>query len=65
MVNWFVQAQRRLFRLREQLGERYEEVPGADLLKRVLQEPVQLVMNPSAQREDREDAAKDDSKPMN
>ncbi|MGO9122892.1 MAG: ATP-binding protein [Desulfomonilaceae bacterium] len=50
-------AQRRLFRLREQLGERYEEIPGADLLKRVLQEPVQLVMNPDAPRKNPEDAA--------
>lgn len=36
------QANRRLFRLKERLTSRYEEVTGSDLLKRILAEPEQL-----------------------
>jgi hypothetical protein len=36
------QANRRLFRLRERLTSRYEEVTGSDLLNRILAEPEQL-----------------------
>jgi len=35
-------ANRRLFRLKERLTSRYEEVTGSDLLKRILAEPEQL-----------------------
>jgi hypothetical protein len=35
-------AEKRLFRLRERLTTRYEEVTGTDLLERVLAEPQQL-----------------------
>lgn len=34
-------ALQRLFRLRERLGDRYDEAPGSDLLRRVLSEPRQ------------------------
>ena len=36
------QANRRLFRLKERLTSRYEEVTGSDLLNRILAEPQQL-----------------------
>jgi len=36
------QANRRLFRLRDRLTSRYEEVTGSDLLNRILAEPEQL-----------------------
>ncbi len=36
------QANRRLFRLRERLASRYEEVSGSDLLNKILAEPEQL-----------------------
>ena len=36
------QANRRLFRLRERLTSRYEEVTGSDLLNRILAEPEQM-----------------------
>jgi hypothetical protein len=35
-------AQKRLFRLRERLASRYEEVTGTDLLAKILTEPTQL-----------------------
>lgn len=35
-------AEQRLFRLRERLKTRYDELSGSDLLKRVLEEPQQL-----------------------
>jgi hypothetical protein len=37
-------AHRRLFRLRERLTSRYDEVSGTDLLTRILAEPEQLVL---------------------
>jgi hypothetical protein len=39
-------AQSRLFRLRERLKSRYEEVKGSDLLNRVLSEPYQMELRP-------------------
>jgi hypothetical protein len=38
-------AQRRLFRLRERLTNRYEEVTGTDLLSKVLSTPTQLPLD--------------------
>jgi hypothetical protein len=35
-------AQKRLFRIRERLTERYDEVSGTDLLQRILSEPKQM-----------------------
>jgi len=38
-------AEQRLFRLRDQLKDRYEEVSGSDLLHRILDEPQQMSLN--------------------
>jgi len=43
------QANRRLFRLRERLTSRYEEVSGSDLLNKILAEPEQLRLGGLAQ----------------
>ena len=38
-------AERRLFRLRDKLKSRYENIPTLDLVNQVLAEPQQLTMN--------------------
>ncbi len=43
------QANRRLFRLKERLASRYEQVTGSDMLNRILAEPEQLTLAARAQ----------------
>ena len=38
-------AERRLFRLRDNLKSRYENIPALDLINRVLSEPIQIPMD--------------------